>query len=424
MNTLPVAHPMTITLKHPRTYQRRRRRRRFHGSLMVLSVWCVLTIYYHRHMLWRSYMDGDSDDNVHVNRTVLTTASDFDMSIVRDGVARDRTTTEDNRPERTSLDDDLESWEHHHKNATNHNVDEKLEDDDDKSKDDKEDDETTLEEGKDDEKGADDEDVSDTDTSLSTTDAPDTLSRASLLRRAWDKIFPKHEDVAREKSPAAQPDYEASYTNTTEAHSQRRQQTAPYLHRPPPLRIKVPYSEPPDSSVVEDKIKELMHEYPRDCSDKERYLRIILSSSDSYFRRSIGRDGLALCQALPTHQQVTRRYGDAPVIVGLETCAAYRELLKPEHNEGKQLEPMPRVAGLYHCGTNSLSRSFNENIRRLPRREFSPYEVPWGKHLPPARHRLNNTFPVTNSENRLRVLPIVIGMWKRTVECLKGVLLS
>jgi len=36
------------------------------------------------------------------------------------------------------------------------------------------------------------------------------------------------------------------------------------------------------------------------------------------------------------------------------------------------------------------------------------YLFQWGKHLPPGVHRLNNTFPEDNPEDRFRVLPVVI----------------
>jgi hypothetical protein len=127
---------------------------------------------------------------------------------------------------------------------------------------------------------------------------------------------------------------------------------------------------------------DLVTKFPKTCAGKEAYLKIILSSNHDAawdaLQSSSTEDGSsdAICNALPTETQVAAKYGDNPIVYGLETCRAYRDLLLPINNNGSRLEPMPRVAGLYHTGTNALCRSFSANIKKLPTKEYSPYEVP------------------------------------------------
>lgn len=111
-----------------------------------------------------------------------------------------------------------------------------------------------------------------------------------------------------------------------------------------------------------------------DCKGKELYLKILLAAKDSKHRKHAH----LLCSQLPTQEEVIARYGPRPVIVGMETCQAYRDLLRPENNNGTQLEPLPRVAGLYHTGTNALARYLSYNVKYLKRVHwaFDPYDVP------------------------------------------------
>jgi hypothetical protein len=124
------------------------------------------------------------------------------------------------------------------------------------------------------------------------------------------------------------------------------------------------------TNSIDDAIAQALKTNPN-CTGKERYLKTILSAADS----DSGKNKTILhkfCDSLPTEEQVFERYGSEPVVLGMETCKAYRELLKPENNNGTQMDPMPRVAGLYHTGTNALHKSFTHNIRNIS----ADYDVP------------------------------------------------
>jgi len=130
--------------------------------------------------------------------------------------------------------------------------------------------------------------------------------------------------------------------------------------------------------LVEKKIRLLVQNNP-ECVDKEPYLRILFSASDNRYRRYDRQpEAKRVCAILPNITEVARVHGPDVIVHGMETCAAYRQLLTAENNNGKSVLPKPRVSGLYHTGTNALSRSFDSNIRQLAKRTpaFSPYEVP------------------------------------------------
>lgn len=146
------------------------------------------------------------------------------------------------------------------------------------------------------------------------------------------------------------------------------------------------------------------------CQGKEKYLTIVIQGSDPEKRSQTSVKDL--CQRLPTQEQVIERYGPEPIVIGMDTCAKYRQLLTARYNNGQTLKPMPRVAGLYHTGTNALAKTMRLNVERLPIYDklYLPYDVPWGKHMSPNTLRLKNTVPDHNKEGPLRerVLPIVI----------------
>ncbi|GKY98358.1 hypothetical protein MPSEU_000793400 [Mayamaea pseudoterrestris] len=155
-----------------------------------------------------------------------------------------------------------------------------------------------------------------------------------------------------------------------------------------------------------------------ECRDKERLLDIIIDShqSDSSDLLS-SKLAQKTCRILPKFSQITSIYGKGPFVVGLETCRAYQDSVHP------LMDPMPRVAGLYHSGTNALSKTLEANLGMMRyTSEYNPYEVPWGKHVP-VQYRSMNKFPPDNSEMPEHVLPIVVVRhpldWMRSM-CREG----
>lgn len=110
----------------------------------------------------------------------------------------------------------------------------------------------------------------------------------------------------------------------------------------PRLGVKPPN---PNLTQIQVEIQNLITRYPV-CRGKEQYLRIILGAKG---RLRIPSEQW-LCQRLPSVDTVAKRYGPKPVIIGIDRCEDYRRLLRPQSNNGTQIEPMPRVAGLYHTG--------------------------------------------------------------------------
>jgi hypothetical protein len=134
------------------------------------------------------------------------------------------------------------------------------------------------------------------------------------------------------------------------------------------------------------------------CLGKEKVIQILHMANVT-----VDKD---LCFRLPSWQSVADLYGDQPVVVGMDTCRAYRDLI-----QAAGVHPMPRVGGLYNTGTNALAWTFLENIENIGEKDLRgnlhPYELPWGKHTSPV-HRLNVTFPKENKESHVHALPIVL----------------
>lgn len=110
------------------------------------------------------------------------------------------------------------------------------------------------------------------------------------------------------------------------------------------------------------------------------------------------------CNRLPTWRAMTDLYGEKQIVLGLETCQAYRDMIQTTAGA----TPMPRIAGLCNSGTNVLNQLLFRNLGNIthvgaPRQG---YQVPWGKHAQ-AKHRLTNIFQNT-VENATWVLPIVL----------------
>ena len=166
---------------------------------------------------------------------------------------------------------------------------------------------------------------------------------------------------------------------------------------------------------IDEKVEMIMKEHPN-CKGKERFLKLIVHGTVSKYAvpkkpQPPPKNYRMLCHALPAEDRVARHYGGEAVVYGMDTCQAYRELLlKSNDNDNNTIAPKPRVSGLYHTGTNGLCRTLTDNVGKLPphRTSWNRYEVPWGKHMPPGVHRLNNTYPKDNDEDRFQVLPIVV----------------
>jgi hypothetical protein len=96
----------------------------------------------------------------------------------------------------------------------------------------------------------------------------------------------------------------------------------------------------------------------------------------------------ALANKLPTWETVSRRLGgEAPVIVGLDTCAKYQSLVPP-------IERLMGVSGIFATGTNLLASLLVANCHNDVRWRAGlgagvRWQVNWGKHSP-ARFRLEN----------------------------------
>lgn len=94
------------------------------------------------------------------------------------------------------------------------------------------------------------------------------------------------------------------------------------------------------------------------CEGKEQLVDIILKRNSSLNNESTSLQ--AVCQSLPTWKEVVDLYGEKPIIFGLDTCKAYRQSLKGEN--GTDLSPQPRVAGMMNTGTHALTAYFNANF--------------------------------------------------------------
>lgn len=145
------------------------------------------------------------------------------------------------------------------------------------------------------------------------------------------------------------------------------------------------------------------------CLGKEHLLGILESAginlSEDDERRST-------CLKLPLWSQVTELYGEEPIIVGLDKCQEYREMLVDANRTSSiPIYSMPRVAGLHNSGTNALADTFFDNLTPNPSiRSKNPrvYNVPWRKHTPLAL-RFNVTALFYDwHEDKNHVLPVVV----------------
>jgi hypothetical protein len=100
---------------------------------------------------------------------------------------------------------------------------------------------------------------------------------------------------------------------------------------------------------------------------------------------------------LPSAKTLTMLYGplNEPVVVGMETCAAYRDKVPPKNR-------IAAVAGLFNTGTNAMAFHLRNNINIK-----TTWQIPWGKHRMEFV-RLNHTAEGMDKVNKEDVLPIVL----------------
>ena len=116
-------------------------------------------------------------------------------------------------------------------------------------------------------------------------------------------------------------------------------------------------------------------------------------------------------QHLPDWSRVLKTFGEEPVILGLERCAAYRAQVPSSQ---RLLAP----AGMFSSGTNLLQELLSSNCIPPPpdddndkdkdegHRTLTLWQTPWGKHNP-ASARLNHAANHMVHWNQSAVLPIV-----------------
>ena len=114
-------------------------------------------------------------------------------------------------------------------------------------------------------------------------------------------------------------------------------------------------------------------------------------------------------QLTGTWNQVTDLYGHDVRVVGLETCPT-----RPSSSSQpppSQLRMQPRVAGLFHTGTNAVARLLHRNYgtNTTNTSDLIVWEVPWGKHCPYARrHDCRSTNHNKDNQDENNILPIVL----------------
>jgi hypothetical protein len=148
--------------------------------------------------------------------------------------------------------------------------------------------------------------------------------------------------------------------------------------------------EKPDSSVGRSQPTEKGGNDPQSASlsqnNKEPIYALLREAGVD--PESLGADTL---QQLPSWDEVTRLYGDRPILVGLDTCERFRQQSDPaEHLIG--------VAGTFNTGTNLLAELLIQNCY-IPERtqRYGPvsrgmrWQVPYGKHTP----IVNETYRLT-----------------------------
>lgn len=102
-------------------------------------------------------------------------------------------------------------------------------------------------------------------------------------------------------------------------------------------------------------------------------------------------------EGLPSPETLTALYGplNEPVVVGMDTCAEYRDKVPPS-------ERVAATAGMFNTGTNAMAFHLRKNINIE-----TTWQVPWGKHRM-EYVRLNHTAEGLERVKQENVLPIVL----------------
>lgn len=109
-------------------------------------------------------------------------------------------------------------------------------------------------------------------------------------------------------------------------------------------------------------------------------------------------------QKLPLFNTIQDLYGPGPVLVGTETCQAFRESVPKE-------EASLGVAGMFNTGTNLMALYLEANCKmpfsKNRKNHGIRWQVPWGKHIL-ASLKWINTAGHEERTDKSTVLPIVI----------------
>lgn len=109
-------------------------------------------------------------------------------------------------------------------------------------------------------------------------------------------------------------------------------------------------------------------------------------------------------QLLPSlYENMVRMYGvdeRAPVVAGVDTCAAYRDRVPLERR-------YTAVAGMFNTGTNAMEFHLRRNIK-IGAAKASLWQVPWGKHRMPAVTRLVHVAVGMEKVQQEDALPVVM----------------
>lgn len=115
---------------------------------------------------------------------------------------------------------------------------------------------------------------------------------------------------------------------------------------------------------------------------------------------------------LPTWEAVREIVGDGPVVLGLESCPRFREIVPP-------LERMLGSAGMFNTGTNLVTHLLKKNCEITERREKAGpnqskesygmrWQVPWGKHTPAKFRKWHSTKKAMEIKKEY-ILPVVMA---------------
>ena len=132
-----------------------------------------------------------------------------------------------------------------------------------------------------------------------------------------------------------------------------------------------------------------------ECQGKERFLVLMYSAIPSDEETSINQTA-EKCSAFPVWSETAELYGDRPIVIGMETCEAYRNVLK-----GRR--PLIRWAGLQNSGTNALKRTLTKNLPGVSVKRLNSQYM--DKHVP-LKYWYNNTR--FNDENQRYYLSVII----------------